>query len=371
MHDKVKSTPEKSEAGLVSILKSIQLNFYNELKEASAGKKTSLPFILHTLSTTPVVPENEIFQVMVIGGSVYKQALAEKRNGVVTFSKRREEKLPVFQTKEDLFAMVEQHLNPDTRVVALNFAYPLTPVFDKGVLDGILQTATKEHKFHGLINKRVGYELEQYFWKKRGKKIVFVVANDTVCLLLSGKSAASWEKLACGIIGTGINFAFFTSQTELVNLESGNFDKFTLSDEAREIDRASSQRGKGVFEKETAGCYLYQHFNSIIKKQKLSHSPLKSTLELKNLAIQENGPINQLAKELIRRSAGLIAAQIAGITLFKKSDMTFVMEGSMFWDGEIYDEYVEDFVKQLIPERKVIYTYVPESYFLGAARLVC
>ena len=94
MHDKVKSTADKSETGVVSVLKSIQLNFCKELEEAKAGKKTSLPFIFHALSDCPVATENEIFQVMVIGGSVYKQAMAVARNGAVQFSERKKEVLP-------------------------------------------------------------------------------------------------------------------------------------------------------------------------------------------------------------------------------------------------------------------------------------
>lgn len=352
-------------------LKLIQLNFCKELEEASAGKKTSLPFILHTLPSAPIVKTDETFQVMVIGGSIFKQALAIRRGNDVAFSDKRQENLPILHTIDDVFTLVERHLNPEIKVVSLNFAYPLLPVLENAIIDGVLATGTKEHAFLGLIGKRVGQTLEEYFLKKKCKKITFAAANDTVCLLLSGLGEASRDRLACGIVGTGINFAFFTSPTELVNLESGNFDKFNISNETRIIDRASSQPGKGLFEKETAGCYLYQHFNLIILAQKLDYPPLTSTLELKKLALLDNSAVSKIARELIRKSAGLIAAQIAGIMLFKKRDMTFVMEGSMFWEGEIYKGYVENFVRELIPEHKVNFKSVNESHFLGAAKLVC
>ncbi len=351
-------------------LKSIQLNFYKELEDSMAGKKTSLPFILHSISTQPLVSENETFQVMVIGGSVFKQAIAKKRKNGVTFLDKSQEKLPVFHTKNDFITLVEQHLDPTARVVALNFAYPLGPVFDEGKLDGVLLSGTKEHSFKGLVGERVGQSLERYFLKKYKRKIDFAVANDTVCLLLSGLRKASWNKLACGIVGTGVNFAFFLDATDLVNLESANFNKFPASRETKGIDLRSTHTGQGLFEKETAGGYLYQHFNSIVAKQKLPHPPLTSTWELKKLALRDTTWITPIARGLIKKSAALIAAQIAGITLYKRRDMTFVMEGSFFWDEDIYREYVEHYLRILIPERKITFVSVPDSPFLGAAKLV-
>ncbi len=353
-----------------STLKSIQLDFYKELEDSYAGKKTSLPFILHSLSSTPLVAENETFQVMVIGGSVFKQAIGRKKKDGVSFSEKKQEELPVLRTKEDFISLVERNLDPHARVITLNFAYPLGPVFDCGRLDGVLLSGTKEHSFEGLVGERVGQQLEEYFYKKYKRKILFTVANDTVCLLLSGLSKASWEKLACGIVGTGINFAYFLGPHDLVNLESANFNKFPISPEARAIDLRSTEMGKALFEKETAGGYLYQHFNSIIAKQKLPYPPITSTWELKKLALQDASLASKVARGLIKKSAALIAAQIAGIVLFKKRDMTFVMEGSFFWEEDIYREYVERFLQMLAPDRRVTFVAVEDSPFAGAAKLI-
>ena len=350
-------------------LKSIQLDFYKELEDSSSGKKTSLPFILHSLSSASQVSENETFQIMVIGGSVFKQAIGKKEKTRISFSNKKQEELPNLRTKEDFIYLVERNLNPYTRVVTLNFAYPLSPVFDEGRLDGVLLSGSKEHTFRGLVGERVGKQLEEYFYKKYKRKILFTVANDTVCLLLSGLNRASWEKLACGIVGTGINFAYFLGPHDLVNLESANFDKFPISPETREIDLHSIKTGRALFEKETAGSYLYQHFNSILAKQQLPYPKINSTWDLKKLALL-NTSASPIARDLIRKSAGLIAAQIAGIILFKKRDMTFVMEGSFFWEEDIYREYVESFLKVLVPDRKVTFVHVVDSPFVGAAKLV-
>lgn len=55
-------------------LKTIQSNFLHELQDAQNGKKTRLPFIIHRISANPIVKDSEIFQVLVIGGTVARVA---------------------------------------------------------------------------------------------------------------------------------------------------------------------------------------------------------------------------------------------------------------------------------------------------------
>ncbi len=223
-------------------LKSIQLNFYKELTDSMNGKKTSLPFILHSISSTPIVKDNEAFQIMIIGGSVFKKAMAKSQSGKIYLLNKEQNNLPLLRTMDDFIKVIEQNLDPETQTVAINFAYPLKPVFENNRLDGVLLYGTKEHRFTGLTGKRVGETLTDYFWKEKKRKIAITVANDTVCLLLSGLGQMPWENLACGIVGTGVNFAFFIDSKRLVNLESANFDKFPVSDEAVYLDKQFSKR---------------------------------------------------------------------------------------------------------------------------------
>ncbi len=76
-----------------------------------------------------------------------------------------------------------------------------------------------------------------------------------------------------------------------------------------------------------------------------------------------------IARRLFEHSASLIACQIAGITEFKKRDMTFVMEGSLFWIAWRYKQMVETYVKQLVPEYSV--TFEEISRTLGCGRCAC
>lgn len=388
----------------ISDLKPITTNFLKELQDAYAGKKTSIRFIIHEISPTPIVKNDEIFESLVIGGTVAKVAII-KRTGIKIRVLSKKEVKHSFKSEGDFLDFVSTVLPENINLLALNFAYPLKPVFAGGKLDGILLAVSKEGKFHGLVGKKIGKEIEDYIFAKRKKRVIASVANDTICLLLSGLTKYSFDNLAAGIVGTGLNFAFFLNKNSLVNLESASFDKFTQTPEGIAIDRHSLLPGRGLFEKETAGAYLYKHFNIIIKDRKINYSPINSTEELNRISLNRgysssevptsrdesrslnddsslrqltdrtitnevNHKTSEIAKHLLKRSAELAACQIAGITEFKKHDMVFNMEGSLFWKGNRYRQTVEQTVKRLVSEYNIEFVEIKDSGILGAAKLV-
>jgi hexokinase len=351
-------------------LKEIRDNFLNELNEAKAGKKTSLPFIINEIATASLVKDNEIFQVLVIGGSVCKSATVRKKGSDVEILAHGEKDQPAFHTKEDLLSFIDKELDKEVRVVAVNFAYPMTPIFENGRLDGIVISGVKENSFGNLVGQKLGLEIEEYIKRKYHRDIVVSTANDTICLLLSGLTTHPWNEIAAGIVGTGLNFAIFLDEKTAVNLEAANFDKFPLSSQGKEIDSESAIPGGALFEKETSGAYVYRHFNILIKERGISHPPVSSTWELKKLALKNEGEVSEIALSLVKRSAALVAAMISGMTLFYDKDMTFVMEGSFFWGEDIYKNYVTEYVKELVTDHTISFTKVDDSPIVGGAKLV-
>ncbi len=348
---------------------SITQSFLDELKSSAIAPTGSLPFILHQLPEGAVVPENEPFQVLVIGGSICKTARVMRASGSISILQKAEVPQPVFATLDNFLTFIESQLYDNVNFLAVNFAYPLRPIFEEHVLDGVFHLAgTKEHAFEGLLGKMVGQTIRDFISEKKNRKIKVSVANDTVCLLLSGLVAHKWENLAAGVVGTGLNFAMFLERVKLVNLEAAFFDKFPMSEEGKQIDARSQHPGNSVFEKEVSGAYLYQHFNLLAVRQGMVAKELASTEELDALARSDQSGAT-LARELIERSAALVACQIAGITLFQGREMTFVMEGSLFWNAWQYKEQVEICVKQLT-QYKVFFVRVEESGILGAAKLL-
>jgi len=107
-----------------------------------------------------------------------------------------------------------------------------------------------------------------------------------------------------------------------------------------------------------------------LQENNINFPPI-STSEQLNDIIQSNIPqISQIAQDLLRRSAQLVACQMAGITTFKKQDMVFVMEGGLFWHGDNYKEIVTGTLKDLEPKYKTDIAEIKNSEILGAAKLI-
>jgi len=456
-------------------LKKIRDNFINELILAARGEKTSLAFIKNSLPLKPVVADDELFQLMAIGGSVFHMALAKKSKNKISLQKKVKFFLPHFSSREIFCKFFLEQLDPRVNTVALNLAYHLVPSLRHGLVDDRLVIPTKEQPFSGLVNKLIGQELEIYVFEKLKRRIRVAVANDAICLLLSTlpSQSRSSQRLStvAGIVGAGTNFAFFLSPCQqaeneniAVNLESGNFDKFPPTATGKIIDQNSDQRGQQLLEKEVSGNYLYRHYNLLVKhspslwdttwgiplwRSGLQHQQgfgvrnpepsrryvgagslvnrgeknrlLLSTFELSQQAQLHPGGVNRgvtIARKLIERSASLIACQIAGIYLFKtcrenkksaqdtdsrhmsrvaanlmdnarftslmhvredvskhfKKEVTpfkFIMEGSLFWHGWHYQQFVEDYLKKLaVRKNSVKFINVKNSSLIGASRLI-
>jgi hexokinase len=354
----------------ITELTEIRDTFLHEMQTAAKGGKTSLPFIKHHLSQTPLIKEGETFQVLVIGGTVFQKGLFKMTNGVPEITERGQGTIPAFQNKDVFMQFVEEQLFPDTHIIALNFAYALNPVLRNDMVDGELVWGSKEHMFTGLIGLNVGGEIEKHFKDKFQRDLKVSVANDTICQLLSGLRQYGWDSFACGIVGTGMNFAMFMDQATAVNLEAGEFDKFETSESVKEIDRTSVAPGSALMEKECAGAYLYMKYNLEIKAKEIQTEELKTTEELDKVVQNENHPGNAIATEIMDRAAAMVAVIISSIMEYHQKSLTFSMSGSLFWKGNNFRELVGKYAHQLSPSFVAEFTKIENAELLGAAKLV-
>jgi len=351
-------------------LRQITDNFTQEMKEARDGKTSSFPFIKNPLPSQPLIEKGQTFQAMSVGGTNFKRAMVKKNNRLEVIRLEQFLQPPVFETKEDLLSFIAYHLEERIEYVALNFAFPMKPVFRNNKLEGILISGTKEHTFTGLVGENVCEEIEKYVYTKLRRRISVSAANDTICLLLSGLTLnRKTPGLAAGIVGTGINFGIFMDENTAINMEAANFDKFTPSPSGKIIDEMSAIKGGALLEKEVSGAYLYQHYN-IQAKEKGFEANLRNTKDLSFLASEKKEtPEVLLAREVMKTSAEFASCAIAGITNFLGEDMTFAMVGSIFWNGHDYKDTVNAKLKELT-SHKVIFANVENSDVLGAAKLI-
>ena len=351
-------------------LAKISQSFSHELQNGKIGQKTCLPFIRHQLSEHSITDIDELFQVMVVGGSFYQKALMKKTTEAIEMISHNEGTQPPFLSEQALMDFLYEHVDPQVKTIALNFAYPMMPINREGRLDGKLVSGSKENTFEGLVGRVVGERIEQFFEKKCSRKINVSAANDTICLLLSGMMYHPWNQLAAGVVGTGLNFAIFLDEHTAVNLEAAEFDKFEQSEAGKIIDKASASPGSALIEKEVSGAYLYHHFNIAADKLHFNVEKITSTKEIDDYAKNANHELSLLAKKTLRHSAAFTAIQIAGILEFCNRDLTFIMQGSLFWKGYQYKETVAELVKELTPSHHATFKQIEHSDLYGAAKLV-
>lgn len=350
----------------------IKENFVHELAQAESGVKNSLVYLRHPLPEKITLGANEIFQVMVIGGSLFQKALVRLKGQTPSIIDYDKSNLPPLNSRQALCQLVQTNLDGSISKLALNFTYPLKSELRNGLLDGVLLKGTKESTFNGLVGNLVGRSLEDYFLT-RNRRIQITVANDIICLALVGLATGKAKnEIVAGVVGTGVNFGFFEGNS-VVNLESGNFDKLVRSASGKFLDSFFPKIRGQVFEKEVSGAYLYQHFNFWTKREHLSLR-LSSTHEL-NALTKTNSAEGTLARQLLERSSALVATQIAGIAQYlaeqiHSRSLTYFMEGSLIWEGHNYLENVKKYVELLgVPKEMITFFRLAKSSLLGACYL--
>ena len=168
----------------------------------------------------------------------------------------------------DRFVEVLLPLAPKAGRVGFCFSYPaeITP---EG--DGRLLTWTKEIRapeVEGLfVGRNIGDRL-----RARGHSLRFSLLNDTVAVLLAGRSIArprDFGSYVGFILGTGTNTAYVEDNLRIkkrsdlepgsrqaVNVESGNFSRCPRTEVDERLDAGTNNPGEYTFEKMVAGAYL-------------------------------------------------------------------------------------------------------------------
>ena len=352
----------------------IKQNFLNELTLASENKPSSISFITHHLSEKPLITKG-IVQGIVIGGTNYILSTEEVfPTGERNILERKKGVLPTFGTKETFMKFLKENLNFAANAIGINFGFPLETITgSQGEIDGKLIKGTKEHMFQGLLHKPIGQLVKDIFHEQGSKEPLVSVANDTVCLTLSGNGTENGSLVA----GTGFNACLVLHDNKtkiLVNLESGNFNKFKPSQILQQIDKESEIPGSQLLEKTISGKYLARYFNEKIKELTLPISPITTSQELSELSHANHTDVaGDLARAIIERSACLVATALAGMYAFAGKPVKFVIigEGSLLWDGWHYQENIQRQLQALeVPEGAITIEHIKDSSINGAIGLL-
>lgn len=350
-------------------LKTIKKNFKYELERAAINKKSSLSSIKTKIPDIQV-KKNALVQVMVFGGTNYKVANIERRRDKILIKDIKQGKIPDITSEEKFLGFIDSIINVNTDYLAVNLAYPMKQYCRKNIIDaktGCFNNTNKSYYFPG---KYLGESLEDHIYSKQKKRIQVSVGHDITCLVLSALGLCDRDSLICCVLGTGVNAGLYKDKSTITNLESGRFDKFKLSETGEIVDKQSDNTGKYLFEKETAGRYLFKHYNVFAEEYRFKK--IINTEELSFIAESNDNSIEvESARNIFKRSASIFACKLAAIIDYKNlSRISFVMEGSLFWKGWKYKDLVFKNLKMFgIEDDRYEFIEINNSSILGAARL--
>ena len=375
-------------------------SFFSEMDKGLAGEKSSLAMLRAYLNVGGDIEKNRKVIVVDAGGTNLRVGTAQFDDAgllqIENFKKSGMIGLNGQVSKAEFFERLADRVMPVVResdALGFCFSYPceIQPNHD-----GKLLQWTKGVDAPEVVGCLIGEELNRVF-EARGivrKKIVLL--NDTVATLLAGvaEGAARGAQGYVGfILGTGTNTATLENG-EVINIESGGFDKLPTTDIDRELDASTNNPGKQIFEKMISGTYLGPLTLAALKKAPLSESGLLAiaemdslhTIHIDNFAAQNGRDIGPLGDprfseadgELIRAGFAAVVARAAHLSAVNLaiaairngvSPVCINLDGSTFFKTFCLREQAEAGLKHLLDLAGVDYfcVHINDAPVVGAA----
>jgi hexokinase len=395
--------------------------FETEMEKGLSGKDSSLAMIASYVSAEGEVPIDKPVIVLDAGGTNLRVCTVSfDQHGKADIEHFEKYTMPGISsklTKEEFYNLLCDYLKPvinKADSIGFCFSYPTEITPEK---DGKLLYWTKEVKVPELVGEYIGKGLNDALESKGYPKKKITILNDTVAALLAGKAIGEVRKCSdyVGfILGTGTNTAYvekneniakinLNSGTQVINVESGNFDKCSQSSADINMDNNTENPGKYIFEKMIAGRYLGAVALEAIKlaaeegllseTAKLEIENLKE-LETVDVSIFLENPFNAVAifsptnytksdkeviyyilSSLVERSAKLTAINIASAIIKSGSGnsplkpVCINIDGSTYHKLYSFSEKCEAFLRDIL-NRRDLYFYpinLDNAPILGSA----
>ena len=395
--------------------------FLHEMEAGLKGEKSSLLMIPTYIEADNQLKLNQPVIAIDAGGTNFRTAkifFNEKRELVI--ENLQNFSMPAIEreyTKEEFFKTIAGYLRDYIDVsdkIGFCFSYAVEIFPDK---DGKLIEWSKEIRAPEVIGEKIGKNLLEAMGCP-GKKVVLL--NDTVATLLAGKAATSGNKsdtFIGFILGTGTNTAYIEQnvnitkihsldkhKSQIINIESGNFDKAPRSDIDLMFDNQTKNPGRYSFEKMFSGGYFGGLCTAVLKaaaneglftnsvKNQILTLPELSSQEVNNFVLESgNKPgilagilkvdgdrelVVRMIEELISRAAKLVAANLAAVILKTglaknpERPVCLTIDGTTFYRLKNFQRMFELYLKQYLRGDKQRYyqiVTVGQSSLAGAA----
>ncbi len=345
-------------------------------------------------------PQNGRALVIDFGGTNVRAAVVSLNNGDLILEKGPakmaipiERGVPLARDKflQSISDLVVSIHPPQDLPLGYCFSYPIDSLTDG---DARLIKWTKEVFVNDTIGEKVGQllldALASHVSPVRCTKVA--VLNDTVASLLAGLTALQADGYIGLIVGTGNNMAVLMDGKQIkklpqeldwdgllpINLESGNFTPPHLTTFDDWLDQRSEFPNHSRLEKAVSGVYL-------AKLLKLAYPASDVDVSIGSKAVVEKAyaanPSDQeeqdVARQILTRSAKLVAASLAGLIsvlndAHVQRHVCIAAEGGLFWGDPNYKQTTHDTLGTLLGELgisdvTVDFFSLPNANLLGSA----
>lgn len=399
--------------------------FSEQMVQGLAGKESCLEMIPTYIQAINEIPLNQPVIVADAGGTNFRVATVhfnEEKHAVI--ENQQNFPMPAIERElghEEFFETMAGYFKEvaaDSDRIGFCFSYPVEILPNK---DGRLIRFAKEIKAPEVIGKRIGHHLNlAVAHSGYGDHKHIVMLNDTVATLLAGVGYAGREFSGYigFILGTGTNGCYVeenanitkhkdldTTQSQIVNTESGGMDKIHTGQIDRMFDATTSNPGVHIFEKMIAGVYLGPLYWTTIRRAAedglLSAPVAEAVSGMGELTTKEmndflfcpfgdNPPakvcrqgtsddvtiLYTLADRLTERAAKLAALNLSALAVKSArgtdpaKPICIVAEGTTFYHMKTLKSRVEYYLKQNLEDKRGIHTEiinVENATLIGAA----
>jgi len=374
--------------------------FFSEMDKGLAGEESSLAMLDAYLQAGSDIERNRRIIFIDAGGTNLRvgTALFDDAGAlqIDKFEKTGMIGLDGTVSKAQFFEQLADRVMPvihESDSIGFCFSYPCEIQPDR---DGKLLRWTKGIDAPEVVGCLIGEELNRVFEARGVGRKKMVLLNDTVATLLAGvaEGSARGAKGYVGfILGTGTNTATL-EKGEVINVESGGFDKLEPADIDREVDAATNNSGKQIFEKMISGTYLGPLTRAALNRAPLSESGKKlvaeldelSLIHLDNFSAQNGRDIGPLADprlseedgQKIRAVFGAVVARAAHLSAVNlavaavrngTSPVCINLDGSTYFKTVGLREQAEAELKQILDQRGVeaFCVHTDDAPVVGAA----
>ena len=347
--------------------KTLSNRFLQHIYQAKKGQSSDLQFTKVPLCT---LQEPKHLQIIYIGASHVESTEIKYRYNKPYLYNLRSQPLKPFKSSKQLFELIESLLATHTQYLYLSIAANLKTKLVREGKDGkssLHSSLIQNHRVHNLadlVGKDIAQKTKEYLKSKHRKLHITALNNLTSLAYLSRAShKVGKQSTIFGVVASGINLGFIDQKNHFVNLESG---KFRVG--AKEVSELAGE------------AFLYKNFNQLAKQKGLK-ATLNCSKDFRQLLNKKNPhkPTSsyQLAKEILNRSAYLVACQLAAILKYKlkqnsgQNKFGIVIEGSLFWEVRGYLQQVQKSLQKLGISKSLFYfVRIRQGFILGILQAI-